>query len=68
MLTHLRILSINVVDWIVRWKKSFKEFLVLLSKNSENLKMQGNVVIPFIINDENYLLKMRRDTSFLVLS
>lgn len=65
MLTHLRILSINVIECILKWKNSFKEYLLFLSKSSENLKVYGNIVIPFIISDRNYVLKMKRDLNFL---
>ena len=55
LLTHLRILSLNVVECVAKWKENFS-YLFLLS-NSAFIK-QGALFLPYVFNNENYLLKV----------
>lgn len=55
LLTHLRILSLNVVECVSKWKENFS-YLFLLA-NSVYFK-QGALVLPYLFNNENYLLKV----------
>lgn len=55
LLTHLRMLSLNVVECINKWKENFS-YLFLLA-NSAYIK-QGALFLPYLYNHENYLLKV----------
>ena len=55
LLTHLRILSLNVVECVGKWKENFS-YLFLLA-NSVGIK-QGALFLPYLYNGENYLLKV----------
>lgn len=65
LLTHLRILSLNVVECVGKWKENFS-YLFLLA-NSAFIK-QGALFLPYVFNNENYLLKMIKDLDFLCYS
>lgn len=55
LLTHLRILSLNVVECVSKWKENFS-YLFLLSNNA--YIKQGALFLPYVFNNENYLLKV----------
>lgn len=62
LLTHLRILSLNVVECVSKWKENFK-YLFLLA-NCNFIKTSA-LFLPYFYKEENYLLKVFYDfTSF----
>jgi hypothetical protein len=74
VLHSLRMLSLHAVKCIIEWRRQLVlSYLVSSSTNGSSLNNERNSInkfknIPFIWEGENYLLKMKGDTSFLVLS
>lgn len=62
LMTHLRILSLNCVETIHKWKENFSH-LFLLSNNT--FIKQNALFLPYMVEGENYLIKMCRDLDFL---
>jgi hypothetical protein len=60
-LHSLRMLSLNVVEWIVIWR----EQMLYAFNQSVNGNSPPSPHIPFMWEDENYLIKMKSDTDFL---
>ena len=61
LLTHLRILSLNVVECVKKWKENFS--YIFLLANSTCIK-QGALFLPYVFNNENYLLKVENSLFF----
>ncbi|CAD8174902.1 unnamed protein product [Paramecium octaurelia] len=61
LITHLRILSINVVEQILGWRQYLMKFLV-------NIHSHESISLPYLYQRENYLIKMRKDISYITNS
>ncbi|CAD8086576.1 unnamed protein product [Paramecium sonneborni] len=61
LITHLRILSINVVEQIIGWRQYLMKFLV-------NIHSEESISLPYIYLRENYLIKMRKDIQYITSS
>jgi len=71
-------LSLNVVKCIILWRKQLIFNFMLTQSNNQvaptaNIHAQRNTLrkfkcIPFVWEQQNYLLKMKIDTAFLILS
>lgn len=61
-LQHLRILSLNVVECIMFWREQmlYAENQARTDDNNEPIP-----IISFLWENENYFLKMKKDTDFL---
>ena len=59
-LQSLRILSLNVVEWVMIWREQMLYAYYQSSTDHKNVP-----IIPFVWENENYLLKLKRDTEFL---
>jgi hypothetical protein len=71
ILTSLRMLSLNAVKCIVEWRKQllFNYMLTLEPKQQINsTHMRKLKTMPFIWEHNNYLIKMKTDSSFLFAS
>ena len=64
LLHSLRMLSLNVVECIVKWREQL--LCMKAQVNPENTKSPA--AIPFLWRGENYLTKMKSDTLFLAES
>jgi len=62
LLTHLRILSLNVVDSILRWREYIQQ---TFASNRGPIKASQAFVPIFIYNQSNYLIKLKSDTKDL---
>ena len=62
LLHSLRILSLNAVECIVRWRERLLQTFAL-SEIDSPFKVMGT--IPFIWGDTNYLTKIKTDNVFL---
>ncbi|KRX04065.1 hypothetical protein PPERSA_12512 [Pseudocohnilembus persalinus] len=67
-IVHLRILSLNVVESILRWRQNLSQSLhhaiqyqKRLNRDFKSSSIQISYM-PFIYNNENYLTKMTEDT------
>ncbi|KAL4435790.1 hypothetical protein ABPG74_015758 [Tetrahymena malaccensis] len=58
LIVHLRILTLNIVESILRWRDYLSQLLSVSSKQ----KMQN---IKFLFQGENYLLTLQNDYSFI---
>ncbi|EAS06719.3 hypothetical protein TTHERM_00688590 (macronuclear) [Tetrahymena thermophila SB210] len=58
LIVHLRILTLNIVESILRWR----DYLSQLSSISSKQKMQN---LKFLFQGENYLLTLQNDYSFI---
>jgi hypothetical protein len=56
LLTHLRILSLNVVESILRWRDYIQQIYYI---NRGVVKPNQAIMIPFIYNEVNYLIKVK---------
>ncbi|CAD8099302.1 unnamed protein product [Paramecium sonneborni] len=54
LITHLRILSINVVESIIGWRQYLMKYLV-------NIHTLDSISLPYTYFNENYLIKMKKD-------
>ena len=67
LLTHMRIISLNVVECILRWREHLLSIYKLQKQKNKkatlNIKFQDSG-----IDGANYLLKMKSDTAFLAES
>ncbi|CAD8091819.1 unnamed protein product [Paramecium sonneborni] len=61
LITHLRILSINVVEQILGWRQYLMKFLV-------NIHSEESISLPYTYQRENYLIKMRKDILYITNS
>ncbi|CAD8170736.1 unnamed protein product [Paramecium pentaurelia] len=61
LITHLRILSINVVEQILGWRQYLMKFLV-------NIHSHESISLPYLYLRENYLIKMRKDIQYITNS
>jgi len=77
VLHSLRMLSLHAVKCIIEWRKQLVySYLVTTSNSGPNtlaITQERNSInkfknIPFIWENENYLLKMKSDTTFLFSS
>ena len=59
-LQSLRILSLNVVECVMVWREQMLYAYYQSATDSKSVP-----IIPFVWENENYLLKLRRDTEFL---
>ncbi len=72
VLHSLRMLSLHAVKCIIEWRRQLVlSYLVSSSTNGNSVNNERNSInkfknIPFIWEGENYLLKMKGDTTFLV--
>ncbi len=55
LLTHLRILSLNVVECILRWREYIQQAYYI---TRSIVKTNQTIMIPFIYEDMNYLIKV----------
>ena len=62
MLHSLRMLSLNVVEAIIRWKEQMLHSLLLADSKTLYKKLRS---LPFVIRGRNYLLKMKSDQEIL---
>lgn len=60
ILTHLRILTLSVVESVVRWREMFAPFFQFTQKSPFALPY-----LPFQYGDKNYTLVLRSDCEFL---
>ena len=79
ILYSLRMLSLNVVKCIILWRKQLI-FNFMLTQTNQAQAQLGNIqmaqrntmrkfkCIPFVWEQQNYLLKMKTDTQFLITS
>ncbi|CAD8098694.1 unnamed protein product [Paramecium sonneborni] len=58
LITHLRILSISVVESIIGWRQYLMKFLV-------NIHSSESIQLPYIYFNENYLIKMKKDVLYI---
>ncbi|CAK74484.1 unnamed protein product (macronuclear) [Paramecium tetraurelia] len=58
LITHLRILSINVVEQIIGWRQYLMKFLV-------NIHSTESISLPYTYYKENYLIKMKKDVLYI---
>jgi hypothetical protein len=71
VLHSLRMLSLHAVKCIIEWRKQLVySYLVTTTGGGAGVSQERNSInkfknIPFIWEGENYLLKMKADTSFL---
>jgi len=63
LLTHLRILSLNAVETILKWREYIQQTYYI---TRGVVKANQTILIPFLYNELNYLLKMKNDTRDLV--
>ncbi|CAD8131463.1 unnamed protein product [Paramecium pentaurelia] len=61
LITHIRILSINVVEQILGWRQYLMKFLV-------NIHSHESISLPYLYLRENYLIKMRKDIQYITNS
>lgn len=54
-LTHLRILSLNAVETILKWREYIQQTYYI---TRGVVKANQTIIIPFLYNDSNYLLKV----------
>ena len=54
LLTHLRILSLNVVECVLRWRN----YLIKLIKQCRPKANTSKIVLTYLFENENYLLKV----------
>jgi len=59
LLTHLRILSLNAVETILKWREYIQQIYYI---TRGVVKANQTVLIPFLHQDVNYLIKMKNDT------
>ncbi len=57
LLTHLRILSLNVVESILRWRDYIQQ-IYYISRGV--VKTNQAVMIPYLYEETNYLIKVRK--------
>ena len=62
LLTHLRILSLNVVETINKWKENLSYSFLLA--NNAYIK-QNALFFKYIFEGENYLMRLCKDLDFL---
>lgn len=55
LLTHLRILSLNVVESILRWRDYIQQ-IYYISRGV--VKTNQAIMIPFLLDETNYLIKV----------
>ena len=72
VLHSLRMLSLHAVKCVFEWRRQLVLSYLVTSQNS-GINNERNSInkfknIPFVWEGENYLLKMKGDTSFLVSS
>ena len=60
ILTHLRMLTINAVECIHQWRTYIMDNLLLALEKGRN-----SIHLPYLHEDQNYLIKLRNDLSFL---
>jgi len=65
LLTHLRILSLNAVETILKWREYIQQTYYI---TRGVVKANQTILIPFLFQEINYLLKMKNDTRELVES
>lgn len=63
LLTHLRLISLNVIENILKWREYIHQTFYSAKTNVKAVQL---IVIPFIFNQSNYLIKMKTDTKDLV--
>jgi len=63
LLTHLRILSLNAVETILKWREYIQQTYYI---TRGVVKANQIIIIPFLHNEGNYLLKMKNDTKDLI--
>ena len=65
MLQNLRQLSIYVVETIVVWREQMRYLAILNEARRSRKQRVPDMIIPFFDNrtGQNYLLKMKHDTS-----
>ena len=77
ILYSLRMLSLNVVKCIILWRKQLIFNFMLTQQGVQQSQAQSvaqrNTLrkfkcIPFVWEQQNYLLKMKTDTQFLIIS
>jgi hypothetical protein len=56
LLTHLRILSLNVVESILRWRDHIQQIYYI---NRGVVKTNQAILIPFLFDEINYLIKVK---------
>jgi len=59
LLTHVRILSLNAVETILKWREYIQQAYYI---TRGVVKANQTIIIPFLYNEINYLLKMKNDT------
>lgn len=65
LMTHLRILTLNCVETINKWKESLSYYFLL----ANNVLIKQNALfLPYMYEGENYLFKITHDLDFLSLS
>lgn len=55
LLTHLRILSLNVVECILRWREYIQQAYYI---TRSIVKTNQTIMIPFMYEEINYLIKV----------
>jgi len=60
LLTHVRILSLNAVETILKWREYIQQAYYI---TRGVVKANQTIIIPFLYNDVNYLLKVKKMSS-----
>lgn len=61
LLTHLRILSLNVVECILRWREYIQQAYYI---TRSIVKTNQTIMIPFMYEEINYLIKVKKLSFF----
>lgn len=68
ILHSLRMLSLHVVKCIIDWRKQLVCNFLLGHAHPSEVQNNRFKTVPFVYEEQNYLLKMQEDTKFLVNS
>jgi len=63
LLTHVRILSLNAVETVLKWREYIQQTYYI---TRGVVKANQTIIIPFLYNDSNYLIKMKNDTKDII--
>jgi deoxyribodipyrimidine photolyase-like uncharacterized protein len=63
LITHIRILSLNCVEQIIKWREYLNN---IYNMNHIQFAPTGRVItIPYIYQSNNYILKIKTDLAFI---
>jgi len=63
LLSHLRLISLNVIETILKWREYIHQTFYSSRNTTKATQLMS---VPFIYNQSNYLIKMKTDTKDLI--